>query len=276
MTNRYSMTLEDNIFWAKRNVVDSIWKEANIEGIGVTFPETKEIFEGRVVAGLSVDETIAINNLKHAWHFVFENITAPVDLAFVRQVNHLVGQGIIADPGNLRNFDVSIGGTSWKPELPDYDKATNMIRTLYASKESGELKALRMFASLCRAQLFSDGNKRTAQIICNKIMIENGAGIMAIPVEAKQKFEELLIGYYETNDPDAMLAFLSTTSISGYDSPSLLSSEQGRSRHLVEDAPICSVEKSYSPQAALDAARSITATPPGNNGRARGIGVTRK
>ena len=26
------MSIEDNIFYAKRNIVDSIWKEANIEG----------------------------------------------------------------------------------------------------------------------------------------------------------------------------------------------------------------------------------------------------
>ena len=27
------MSIEDNIFYAKRNIVDSIWKEANIEGV---------------------------------------------------------------------------------------------------------------------------------------------------------------------------------------------------------------------------------------------------
>lgn len=35
------MSIEDNIFYAKRNIVDSIWKEANIEGIDITFPATK-------------------------------------------------------------------------------------------------------------------------------------------------------------------------------------------------------------------------------------------
>lgn len=27
----FSMTREDNVFYAKRNLVDSIWKEANLE-----------------------------------------------------------------------------------------------------------------------------------------------------------------------------------------------------------------------------------------------------
>lgn len=37
------MSIEDNIFYAKRNIVDSIWKEANIEGIDITFPATKAV-----------------------------------------------------------------------------------------------------------------------------------------------------------------------------------------------------------------------------------------
>lgn len=65
--NKYKMTQKDNILFAKRNLVDSIYKEAKLEGIGVTFPDTYEIFNGRTVAGLSVDDTIKINNLKHAW-----------------------------------------------------------------------------------------------------------------------------------------------------------------------------------------------------------------
>ena len=39
------MSIEDNIFYAKRNIVDSIWKEANIEGIDITFPATKAVRE---------------------------------------------------------------------------------------------------------------------------------------------------------------------------------------------------------------------------------------
>lgn len=38
MENKYSMTVEENIFVAKRNLVDYIWKSANLEGIAVTYP----------------------------------------------------------------------------------------------------------------------------------------------------------------------------------------------------------------------------------------------
>ena len=214
MNDEYHMTLEENIFYAKRNIVDSIWKEANIEGIAITFPDTKSIFEGRTVAGLSIDETIAVNNLKRAWNFLFEHIDVPVDLPFIREVNKIVGEQIIVDAGMLRLFDVTIGGTTWKPEIPDYDIAYAMVEEIMSAKP-GRARSLQMFSALCRAQLFADGNKRTAQLIANKLLIEAGAGVLAVPVEKKRDFEALLVGFYETNNADKLHEFLANTSIDG-------------------------------------------------------------
>lgn len=220
MSREFHMTVEENILYAKRNVVDSIWKEANIEGIGVTFPDTREIFEGRTVKGLSVDDTVAINNLKHGWQFVFDTIDVPVDLSYIRQINQLVGAGIIFDSGNLRMADVSIGGTRWKPEIPDYDTVKERVAQICANG-AGQERALEMFSFLCRSQLFNDGNKRTAQLVTNKMLITDGSGILAVPVEEKRRFEELLIGFYESGDRSKLCDFLSEVAVDGYDSPSL-------------------------------------------------------
>lgn len=38
MENKFRLTVEENIFVAKRNIVDYIWKSARLEGINVTFP----------------------------------------------------------------------------------------------------------------------------------------------------------------------------------------------------------------------------------------------
>lgn len=61
------------VFIAGRNIVDYIWKSANLEGIRVTYQETQAIYDGGVVTGLTVDNIIAINNLKYAWQFILEN-----------------------------------------------------------------------------------------------------------------------------------------------------------------------------------------------------------
>ena len=135
------MSVEDNIFYAKRNIVDSIWKEATIEGIDITFPATKAVFEGAKIANLTQDQTTVINNLKHGWQFIFDFIDAPIDLSYVRQVHQLVSNNLVPDSGQLRNFDVHIGGTSWQPEMPDFDTAKAAIDKI-ANMEPGRERAL--------------------------------------------------------------------------------------------------------------------------------------
>ena len=120
--DKFSMEQQDNIFYAKRNIVDSIYSQSKLEGIAVTFPDTQEIYEGRSVAGLSVEDIVKVNNLKHGWEFLFDTVGYPLDLRYVRQLNKEIGAGIVTNAGDLRNSDVSIGGTSWKPEIPIYEK----------------------------------------------------------------------------------------------------------------------------------------------------------
>jgi len=52
MENKYNLTQEQNIFLAKRNIVDNIYANARMEGINVTFPQTRTILEGVNVPNL--------------------------------------------------------------------------------------------------------------------------------------------------------------------------------------------------------------------------------
>lgn len=202
---------EDNIFYAKRNLVDSIWKEARIEGIGITFPQTQEIVEGRSVAGLSIDDVMVVNNLKHAWQYVFETLDEPLTLEWVRGLNLKIGEGgIVRYAGDLRTGTVTMGGTSWIPPMPDVRKLAEVIESL-AQIEDATDRALSALALISRAQMFNDGNKRTAQLAANKILIESGAGILAIPEEHKMGFLERLVSFYETDDPAELKSFLRDT-----------------------------------------------------------------
>ena len=98
MENKYNLTQEQNIFLAKRNIVDSLWKSANLEGIAVTFPETQKIYDGGNVEHLRIDEIVTINNLKHAWQFILSSIDEDVDYNYVSSVNSLVGSNLIETP----------------------------------------------------------------------------------------------------------------------------------------------------------------------------------
>ena len=51
-----------------------------------------------------------------------------------------------------------------------------------------------------RRQMFIDGNKRVAMLFANKIIIDNGCGIITISQENQTIFFEKLIKFYETGD----------------------------------------------------------------------------
>lgn len=66
-----------------------------------------------------------------------------------------------------------------------------------------------------RSQLFWDGNKRTSTICANKIMIENGAGIIKIPDDKVEEFNSLLSEFYTTNERAKIEQFIYDNCIDG-------------------------------------------------------------
>lgn len=216
MEDKYNMTKEQNIFWAKRNIVDSIWKSSHIEGLDVTYQETQKLYEGGNVARLRIDEIQIINNLKHAWIFILNSLDSNNDLNFIKSINSLIGSNLIDKAGEIRFYDVNIGGTNWKPDLPNESKVSKDIDELLKIENVTD-RAITIMCYLMRIQFFSDGNKRTSMLFANKIMIENGKGIISIPIEEDINFGEKLIKYYETNDMQDLKDFIYNKCISGYE-----------------------------------------------------------
>ncbi|CAM3073381.1 Fic family protein [Streptobacillus felis] len=215
LKDKYSMTLEENIFVVKRNLVDYLWKSANLEGIAVTFPQTEIIYEGMSVSGLRIKDINSITNLKHAWQFILDNIDIPLDFKFISQVNKIVGEyNVVPYAGDIRKSDVTMGGTSWKPEIPIKEVIEhNLIE--FEKIENVTDRALTIMLYLMRTQIFYDGNKRTSMLIANLILIQNGRGVISIPIEHQEIFRELLIKFYETNNMDEIKKFLYQNCIDG-------------------------------------------------------------
>lgn len=207
MTARDQRAVEDSVFLAKRNLVDSIWKEARLEGIAVTYPQTADVLEGRVVPDLSLEQNLALNNLKQAWRYVLDE---PHDIDFdaLMRLNLLIGQGgVVRYAGELREGLVRIGGTDFVPPVPDEGRARDELAQVL-SVEDPVMRALLAFSWVCRSQLFLDGNKRTAQLIANDILVHSGEGILAVPINLQGEFFNLLVSFYESNVPDDLIAFL--------------------------------------------------------------------
>jgi Fic family protein len=224
---KFNLTREENIYLAKRMVVDSIWKQANLEGIAITFPETSEIYEGRTIAGLTLQETKAINNLKHAWEFILNDLDIDIDIGFIRHINGIIGnEDVFNYAGEIRNFGVLITGTEWKPEIPTIEKIINTLSEIMAITNPIE-RALSLFGTICRGQWFADGNKRTAQLVANYSLIKDSCGILSIPVKDLPEAKELMIEFYETANFEKFAAFLYTKAINGIDFSNRTKNEEG-------------------------------------------------
>ena len=191
---------------AKRLLVDSIWKSANLEGLGTTFPKTEAILRNAPTE-TKTEEVLFVINMKRSWQFLLDNLDASNNLMLLREYNKIVGELLFANNGEVRTIPVQIGGTSWEPEIPQTSVIIDTLSEI-DKIEDASLKALKFFCYVARAQAFIDGNKRVAQLIANKILIENDIGIFQIPIEKLEEFKTLLISFYETNNDTQLIEFM--------------------------------------------------------------------
>ena len=83
MKNKYNMTREYNIFFAKRKLVDNIYKSANLEGIAVTFADIYSFMNNVNTGNISVDDMLKLKGLKDAWEFILNSV--------VEELTQLIG-----------------------------------------------------------------------------------------------------------------------------------------------------------------------------------------
>ena len=188
---------------AKRLTTDSIWKSANLEGLGTTFQKTEAIL-ANAPTKTTMEEVLFIVNMRHAWQLLMDNLEYPNSLSIIREFNRIAGNMMFYGNGEIRTLPVSIGGTKWEPEKPQEGV---IIRTIDELNEIAdpEMRALKYFCFIARAQIFIDGNKRVAQLIANKILIENDIGIFQIDIEDLETFKGLLTEFYESDDDDTRI-----------------------------------------------------------------------
>ncbi len=200
MIRKYNMTKEDNIFFAKRKLIDNLYKSANLEGIAVTFADTVAFVNNVNTGKISVDDMLKLKGLKDAWEYVLNTIDEELTIDYIKKIHFEVCKGQNIEPlGNFRDRGVGITGTSYRPKLPsecNYDKELNDIMKIEDSLD----KSITLFLWIQRSQMFLDGNKRVANLVANKEMIKNGLGILAVPVEKIGEYFTILIEFYETND----------------------------------------------------------------------------
>lgn len=152
--------------------------------------------------------------MKRAWYLLFDNVDYPNNISFLRELNKvcmngLYMNGLSFDVINIPMVPMAIGGTTRTSDLPNDLLIIEKLKEIESMQDRLEA-ALEMFCFIARSQMFLDGNKRVAQLMCNKIMMESDTGIFSIPYDQINRFKELLVNYYETNNSDEIKVFFRT------------------------------------------------------------------
>ncbi len=205
-----SKKVEQNIDFAKRHLVDTIYKQAILEGVVTTFADTESIIEGGKVNNMTSEDILKIVNLKHAWEFILNKniILSDTNFALLCEINKMVEEGFYYSAGKVRNVPVTIGGTTWKLDLPIESVIKEELKGIFNKKLDDVDRAIELLLYTMKKQVFIDGNKRTSVIYSNHYLISKGKGIIAIPTEFTEKFKDLLICYYEGKDEKEIKKFI--------------------------------------------------------------------
>ena len=205
-----SEKVKQNIDFAKRQLVDTIYKQAILEGVATTFADTESIIEGGKVNNMTSEDIMKIVNLKHAWEFILNKnvILSDTNFALLCEINKMVEEGFYYSAGKVRNVPVTIGGTTWKPDFPIESVIKEELEVIFNNKMDDVDRAVEILLYIMKKQVFIDGNKRTSVIFCNHYLISKGKGIIAIPVELTEEFKDLLIHYYEGQDEEKIKKFI--------------------------------------------------------------------
>lgn len=99
--------------------------------------------------------------------------------------------------------------------IPIEKEVEQELNDLLAREISNTEKAIIAFLWGARRQIFWDGNKRTSLLLANKLLITGGNGMLIINDKNMERFNELLVEYYNTADMDEIKLFLYENAIYG-------------------------------------------------------------
>lgn len=188
----------------ERLAIDLSWKSSQIEGNTYSLLETERLLKDKeTAAGKTKDEASMLLNHKVALDFIIENpnYIYPLTVARIEDIHSL----LIKDLGisrNIRNRRVGISGTNYTPLDNEFQikEALENMCNLINEKEIVFEKALLALVLISYIQPFTDGNKRTARIISNAILINNHfCPISFRTIDAVEYKKALLVFYEQAN-----------------------------------------------------------------------------
>lgn len=203
-------TLED---WLKTELA---YTSNKIEGNTLTRRETELAIDEQITSGSKPikDYMEAINHAK-AFEFILEagKNKTKIDEDFVLQIHKIILTGIDdTNAGFYRSVRVRISGS--KTILPNPLKVPDLMKDfgdwLVQKTDDILIKALEAHYRLVTIHPFVDGNGRTARLLMNAILLENGYAPIIVRSIDRHRYLNSLETYQTKGDGDAYYRFMLT------------------------------------------------------------------
>lgn len=213
--DRFHMSPEESLFLAKKKWDENVYCGMRMENRNITFPQTKTILQGVNVPSVQLDDIQAVLNMRDAWRFLLGSMDEPLNFEYWCKLNEYIARNEELEWGKLRSGCVGISGSDYMPPVPSEAQAREELEAILTADTTATAKALEAFVWGARGQFFWDGNKRTSMTLANKILISVGAGFLTITDRYMERFNGLLLDYYNTGESEALKDFLYENTIQG-------------------------------------------------------------
>jgi Fic family protein len=191
----------------ERLAIDLSWKSSQIEGNTYSLLETERLLKEKETAqGKTKDEAIMLLNHKEALDFIVNNpdYIEPLTISRIEDIHSILIKDLGVDR-NIRKSRVGISGTNYKPLDNEFQikEAIEKMCDLVNCRELVFEKAFLLLVLLSYIQPFSDGNKRTARIISNAIIIKNEYCPISFRTVDSIEYKKAMLLFYEQNNISA-------------------------------------------------------------------------
>ena len=184
--------------------IDLSWKSSQIEGNTYSLLETERLLKDKQTAsGKTKEEAIMLLNHKDALDFVLDAPDFLKELSVHRIENlHSILTKELEVDRNIRHRRVGITGTNYRPLDNEFQirEALEDTCTLVNGKDNVFEKAILTLVLLSYIQAFVDGNKRTARITSNAILIANGYCPISFRTVDSIDYKKAMLMFYEQNN----------------------------------------------------------------------------
>ncbi|HEY3404420.1 MAG TPA: Fic family protein [Ohtaekwangia sp.] len=188
----------------ERLAIDLSWKSSQIEGNTYSLLETERLLkEKETAAGKTRDEATMLLNHKEALDFIIENPhhLKHLSIARIEEIHSILIKDLNVER-NIRARRVGISGTNYRPLENEFQIREALEQTcgLINKLDNVFSKAILSLVLISYIQAFTDGNKRTARIVSNAILISHNHCPLSFRTVDSVLYKKAMLLFYEQNN----------------------------------------------------------------------------